>query len=168
MDLRILLQEKPDPELFREKRKAEAPLALDIDDVQPSGVKKNPKDEWSCALCRVTVSSERTFDQHLQGKKHQRKEAGLRAQKASNVSQAAPMPVLKKRRKMSGSAGAEKELKSSQCEKTGNKEFKFWCKICKVGAQATEVMEAHLNGKRHKARNLSAIAAAAVTPSMED
>lgn len=46
-----------------------------------SSLKKKPKEEWSCALCQVTVTNERCLNEHLEGRKHKAKEAGLRAQK---------------------------------------------------------------------------------------
>lgn len=39
--------------------------------------KKKIKEEWSCAICQVTATSERGLNEHLQGKKHQLKEAAL-------------------------------------------------------------------------------------------
>ena len=116
MELRMLLQEKPDPNLFREKRKAEM-ASTSSDNVQSSYMKKTPKGELSCALCQVTVTNEKVFNEHLHGKKHKRREAGLRAQNASKFFQAAPPePLSNKRMKLEktfGSAGAI-ELKESK------------------------------------------------------
>lgn len=125
----LIVLEKPDPNIFREKRKAET-TSPSTDDVQPSGVKKTSKDEWSCALCEVTVSNVETFNQHLRGKKHKRKEAGLMARKESKVSQTVPEPLAKRRRKrrkvmemLSSASGAEakestKHEETLQGEKT--------------------------------------------------
>lgn len=199
----MVLQEKPDPVAFAEKPKVSP--SISTNDIQPFHLKKSTVDEWSCALCQVTVASERTFNYHLNGKKHKRKEAGLMAQKAkkSNVSQAAPESLPNKRRKLFrametfGSACSKRKEsevgETVQCEKTegsfdlsgiipnflklggkednnkrqnelvieqnlitedvlvGKKKYKFWCQKCKVGAYATEVMLAHLNGKKHQA-----------------
>ncbi|KAI3834107.1 hypothetical protein MKW92_036556 [Papaver armeniacum] len=39
--------------------------------------KKKPQKEWSCALCKVSATSEKGLDAHLQGRKHKAKELGL-------------------------------------------------------------------------------------------
>ncbi|KAI7751875.1 hypothetical protein M8C21_002602, partial [Ambrosia artemisiifolia] len=43
--------------------------------------RKKVKEEWSCPICQVSTTSERGLMQHIQGKKHQIKEAALVAQK---------------------------------------------------------------------------------------
>ncbi|XP_038890955.1 uncharacterized protein LOC120080381 isoform X2 [Benincasa hispida] len=114
------LIEKPDPNVFREKRKAST--SLSTNDIQLSIVKKASKDEWSCVLYKVTTTNKMMFNQHLHGKKHQRKEASLRAQKEINISRAAPESLLKKRRKlckateMLSSAAVGAEAKESKHE----------------------------------------------------
>ena len=77
------MQAKPDPNLFGTKRKAETetPPTLDAKELPPFGLKKKPKEEWSCALCQVTATSEKGLNQHLRGKKHKAKEASLVTQK---------------------------------------------------------------------------------------
>ncbi|XP_022999649.1 zinc finger protein 830-like isoform X2 [Cucurbita maxima] len=113
---KLIVLEKPDPNVFREKRKAEM-ASTSSDNVQSSYMKKTPKGELSCALCQVTVTNEKVFNEHLHGKKHKRREAGLRAQNASKLFQAAPPePLSYKRMKLEktfGSAGAI-ELKESK------------------------------------------------------
>ncbi|KAI3897586.1 hypothetical protein MKX03_020845 [Papaver bracteatum] len=39
--------------------------------------KKKPQKEWSCALCKVSATSEKGLDAHLQGRKHKARELGL-------------------------------------------------------------------------------------------
>ncbi|KAD3068005.1 hypothetical protein E3N88_35885 [Mikania micrantha] len=43
--------------------------------------KKKVKEQWNCAICQVSVTSERGFNEHLHGKKHHAKEAALVAQR---------------------------------------------------------------------------------------
>ncbi|XP_070021535.1 uncharacterized protein [Nicotiana sylvestris] len=45
-----------------------------------SSLKENVK-QWSCAHCQVSTTSEGGLNEHLQGKKHKKKEAALRAEK---------------------------------------------------------------------------------------
>ena len=112
------LQEKPDPNAFREERKAETTTSPSIKQILPSLVKKTSKDEWSCALCQVTTAEEKSFNDHLRGKKHRRKEANLRAEKESKVSRVAHEPLSKKRRKlqkaMAAAAGGGAEGKETK------------------------------------------------------
>ncbi|KAK2992951.1 hypothetical protein RJ640_007333 [Escallonia rubra] len=72
---------KPDVNLSGVKRKATTPPALDANELPSVGLPKKPKEEWGCAICRVSATSERGLNEHLQGKKHKAKEAGLRAQR---------------------------------------------------------------------------------------
>ena len=81
--LSILLQPKPEQNLSGAKRKATTPPTVGANNELSSvGPKKKHKEEWSCALCQVSATSERGLNEHLQGKKHKAKEAGLVAQRA--------------------------------------------------------------------------------------
>ncbi|XP_003610302.3 uncharacterized protein [Medicago truncatula] len=72
---KVILLAKPDPDLYGAKRKA---LTLDApnDDPYAIGMKKKPKEEWSCELCQIKATSESGLNAHLNGKKHKAKEAG--------------------------------------------------------------------------------------------
>ncbi|KAL0404193.1 UNVERIFIED_CONTAM: hypothetical protein Sradi_2060100 [Sesamum radiatum] len=47
--------------------------------------RKKAKEEWSCALCRVSATSELALNEHLGGEKHKSNEAALRAQNAAKT-----------------------------------------------------------------------------------
>ncbi|XP_019170819.1 PREDICTED: uncharacterized protein LOC109166316 isoform X2 [Ipomoea nil] len=80
---RIVFKAKPDGNLPGMKRKAETPPEVAISTELPSGVpKKKAKEEWSCALCQVSATSKEGLNEHLRGKKHKSKEAGLKAQRS--------------------------------------------------------------------------------------
>ncbi|KAL2927856.1 hypothetical protein RDABS01_015682 [Bienertia sinuspersici] len=69
------------PEATDLKRKAtQSPIGATAD---PSTGSKKPKtqEEWSCALCRVTATSEQALNDHLKGKKHKARESGLNSQR---------------------------------------------------------------------------------------
>lgn len=75
---KVIFLAKPEGNSSGAKRKAVTPPVA-----PPSvGSKKKRKEEWSCALCQVTATSEQGLNEHLRGKKHKSKEAGLGAQKA--------------------------------------------------------------------------------------
>ena len=87
----LLLQAKPDPNLCRTKSNAVVPPTSDPNELHPFGLKKKPKEEWSCALCQVSASCEKTLNDHLQGKKHMAKEAKLKSQNAGKNPNNAPV-----------------------------------------------------------------------------
>ncbi|XP_058745477.1 uncharacterized protein LOC131617898 [Vicia villosa] len=72
---KVIVLDRPDPELFYAKRKA---TALANSETGPStfNLKKKLKQEWSCALCGIKATSESGLNAHLNGKKHKTKEAG--------------------------------------------------------------------------------------------
>ncbi|XP_031123005.1 uncharacterized protein LOC116025800 isoform X2 [Ipomoea triloba] len=79
---RIVFKAKPDG-VSGVKRKMETPPEVAISSEQPTGVpKKKVKEEWSCALCQVSATSKDGLNEHLRGKKHKSKEAGLKAQRS--------------------------------------------------------------------------------------
>ncbi|XP_009792402.1 uncharacterized protein [Nicotiana sylvestris] len=79
---RIILLGKPNTSLSGAKRKAITPL-VEVASKPPSCSvpKTNGKEDWSCALCQVSATSERGLNDHLQGKKHKSKEAALISQR---------------------------------------------------------------------------------------
>ncbi|KAK4337688.1 hypothetical protein RND71_042175 [Anisodus tanguticus] len=77
---KIIFLAKPNTSLSGAKRKAITP-PVEVTSNPPSASKKNSKEDWSCALCQVSATSERGLNDHLQGKKHKSKEAALRAQR---------------------------------------------------------------------------------------
>ncbi|BFG40332.1 hypothetical protein CerSpe_266060 [Prunus speciosa] len=80
---------KPDPNLSGVKRKT--PPTASASELPPTGLKKKPKEIWSCAMCQVSARSQKVFNQHLNGKKHKANEARLRAQKLGKSSSSAPL-----------------------------------------------------------------------------
>ncbi|XP_021750021.1 zinc finger protein 407-like [Chenopodium quinoa] len=84
------------------KRKATTPPIGATVDTCDVSKKPKSKDEWSCALCRVTATSKRALDDHLQGKKHKSRESGLCSQRTGFGT--SPLPKM-------GSASAGKPVK---------------------------------------------------------
>ncbi|CAI9783052.1 unnamed protein product [Fraxinus pennsylvanica] len=80
---RVVLLAKPHEYIPGEKRKAATSSVVDDGEHQSAAVsRKKTKEEWSCALCQVSATSEQALKDHMQGKKHKSKEAALRAQRA--------------------------------------------------------------------------------------
>ncbi|KAL0451376.1 UNVERIFIED_CONTAM: hypothetical protein Slati_1115700 [Sesamum latifolium] len=86
-DLRIseVKPADPDQNISGSKRKAATPPSGlgAIEFPSDSVLRKKAKEEWSCALCRVSATSELALKEHLGGKKHKSNEAALRAQNAA-------------------------------------------------------------------------------------
>ncbi|KAI9125959.1 hypothetical protein K1719_003377 [Acacia pycnantha] len=93
---KLIMLEKPNPDTYREKRKAvtqDADDGVDGTEHAPVVVKKKLKNEWSCALCRVTATSEGALDEHFQGKKHKaRDSAQKKMQIGMSLTSASPSP----------------------------------------------------------------------------
>lgn len=65
MILFIPLQARPNVDHCGRKRKA---IIFAIDDNE--SLPKKIKQEWSCKLCQITVTSEQGLNDHIQSKKH--------------------------------------------------------------------------------------------------
>ncbi|KAI8570319.1 hypothetical protein RHMOL_Rhmol01G0025300 [Rhododendron molle] len=78
---KVIFLAKPEG-LSGTKRKAATPPTVCATEPPSVGPKRKRKEEWSCAICQVSATSERGLNEHLQGKKHKSKEAGLITQKA--------------------------------------------------------------------------------------
>ncbi|GMP63970.1 hypothetical protein CsSME_00025444 [Camellia sinensis var. sinensis] len=77
---KIIFLGKPEESFSGAKRKAVTPPVSGGSELPSiSGSNKKLKEEWSCALCHVSATSEQGLNEHLQGRKHKAREAGLRA-----------------------------------------------------------------------------------------
>ncbi|XP_019453546.1 PREDICTED: uncharacterized protein LOC109355062 isoform X3 [Lupinus angustifolius] len=99
---KVIKLAKPDPDRYVAKRKAVTP-DVDRNDHFPSSLKKKPKEDWSCAVCKVSATSEKGLKDHLQGKKHKAKEIALRKKK-----------IFKNTNTSISSKKSEKSVKSNQ------------------------------------------------------
>ncbi|XP_027917996.1 uncharacterized protein T19C3.4-like isoform X1 [Vigna unguiculata] len=84
--------------------------------------------EWTCALCHVTTSSEKTLNSHLQGSKHLAMLIGLKT-KNQPVSQ-----------------------KNLQKKPAGVNIKEVICEICNVKCPCEITFASHRNGKKHLAK----------------
>ncbi|KAI3771886.1 hypothetical protein L6452_03057 [Arctium lappa] len=152
------------------KRKPAPEVAGDLSKPHSDGSKKKLKEEWSCAVCQVSVTSERGLTEHLQGKKHQSKEAALIAQKSGanfGLGVAPKKPIVKPAKLSLTTVTTSSSEKKSKSRKESRKEtstsleakkedgkkksekYKFWCEMCEVGAFSEKVMNHHKEGKKH-------------------
>ncbi|CAN0838343.1 Zinc finger RNA-binding protein [Linum grandiflorum] len=100
---------------------------------KPKDKKLVTEEEWSCALCKVRNNSQRSWREHLQGRKHKANEAALIAEiKSNSNSNSKSLPKQE-------NPPSEKQKES----------LKFWCEACGVGTHSLDVMSDHKKGKRH-------------------
>ncbi|XP_057958429.1 uncharacterized protein LOC131151199 [Malania oleifera] len=200
------------------KRKAETMAISRADGVHSVNPSKKSQKEWSCAICRVSATSERGLNDHLQGRKHKAKEALLRSNKMEHTDGSNLLP--KKAEKsiehavtaimpIEGNSQAVNEFKIkpieqrsqdvneveikpieghirnvnevlkndkamargmqiTELEENGRyladekqetvdpkmQKPKYWCLMCKVGANSEAQMDIHQTGRKHMARLL--------------
>ncbi|KAI3423755.1 uncharacterized protein J3R85_010752, partial [Psidium guajava] len=147
---RLIMLPRPDPNLSRTRRKASTSPA-DAGELSTFSRRKKTKEEWTCALCQVSATSEKGLKEHLKGKKHGMKEASL-AQKIGKEGNTESQinQELEDSKKRSLPKMAQK-LENTEGPRK-NKNFQFWCEMCQIGAFAKTVMESHEKGKKHIAR----------------
>ncbi|KAL5772928.1 hypothetical protein ACOSQ2_012852 [Xanthoceras sorbifolium] len=122
---KLIMLAKPDPNLCGIKRKAET-LPAAPGELPFTNMKKKAKEEWSCALCEVSATSERGLKEHLQGRKHKAKEVRLRAQalKMRNNSTSSHLKETGKQTKVvvgGDTANSEQKMKVEEESRKPNK-----------------------------------------------
>ncbi|KAK4438081.1 HVA22-like protein c [Sesamum alatum] len=135
---------------------------------------KNVQQEWTCALCQVTATSEKMLKDHLRGRKHKSKIESLKKSKLDEESTASsPSAAGKSSAESVKGKGKAKEGSQQQSWKkteekvqsqvpsdqqnqrkpkqngAANQQFKLWCTVCHVKLLSDVDLAAHLRGKRH-------------------
>ncbi|XP_074365869.1 uncharacterized protein LOC141706888 isoform X2 [Apium graveolens] len=137
-----------------------------------SGVTKKLTKDWSCALCQISATSELGLQDHLKGKKHKSKQAGQKVgiiglcskkmNSPPNPSQLVDSVELVKSQKIPNKQETQVENNEiavvkekgrgrayQKMPKKKKMKYKFYCKMCEVGAFSEEVMASHKKGKKH-------------------
>ncbi|OUZ99585.1 zinc finger protein [Macleaya cordata] len=117
------------------------------------GSKKKPQKEWSCALCKVSATSEQGLNAHLQGKKHKAKEVELMRANGAASRDIDSSITLKKSdnselSKISSSSKPNHGKKTVQVKKNGE------AAVQKKEATSEQGLSDHLQGKKHKAKEV--------------
>ncbi|KAL3814366.1 hypothetical protein ACJIZ3_015634 [Penstemon smallii] len=110
----------------------------------------NVQREWTCALCLVTTTSEKTLNAHLQGSKHKSRCEALRTSKnkakdTEKSNQENSVGQQKSCKKTEERVQQHKQVKPKQTSQA----FKLRCGVCDVKLLSDIDLVAHLNGKRH-------------------
>ncbi|XP_059288653.1 UBP1-associated proteins 1C-like [Lycium ferocissimum] len=106
--------------------------------------------EWRCALCQVSATDQCGLNNHLQGKKHKRREAALGAQKDEKNYSISLFP--KKPNSEEGSSGPIDNDQPSGADDLSKNAYEFWCETCKIWTTSEKLMEKHRMGKKHAKR----------------
>uniref|UniRef100_A0A0D9WSP7 C2H2-type domain-containing protein n=1 Tax=Leersia perrieri TaxID=77586 RepID=A0A0D9WSP7_9ORYZ len=116
---------------------------------------QKPAQDWSCALCQVSATSEAALNEHLEGKKHKAKlvhcgvsniikdgKSSLK-ETTTNKDDAGPNDAPKKVCILVDGAMHEVVQRSNY----------LWCDRCKVRCDNNVTMSDHLRGKKHSGLN---------------
>ncbi|XP_073001968.1 uncharacterized protein [Typha latifolia] len=117
---------------------------------------KPSEEEWSCAICQVTATSEASLNDHLQGKKHEVKLANCRVNVATakNNCMINATPQAEYEAELMPVKGQKKiTLRvDGKMHEVLHKKKLLWCERCKVKCHNAVMMAAHLRGKRHNSQ----------------
>ncbi|XP_057787980.1 uncharacterized protein LOC131005173 isoform X4 [Salvia miltiorrhiza] len=126
--------------------------------------RKKSQQEWTCHLCKVTNMGESTLNAHLQGSQHKSK---LMSLKASLLDEKDTGPSFSRQVQHAHSFSAAWDLKGTYAaaefkERMTPKEpenpllkkaqQEWTCDLCKVTTASKSMLNAHLQGSKHKSK----------------
>ncbi|KAL0365231.1 UNVERIFIED_CONTAM: HVA22-like protein a [Sesamum angustifolium] len=138
---------------------------------------KKVQQEWICALCQVTATSEKMLNSHLGGRKHKSmieslKKSKLDAESTASSPSAAGKSSQRSAESLKGKSKVGERSQQKSRKKTeervqnqvprdrqnqgkpkqngaANQQFTAWCTVCHVKLLSDIDLAAHLKGKRH-------------------
>uniref|UniRef100_A0A0E0LE42 C2H2-type domain-containing protein n=1 Tax=Oryza punctata TaxID=4537 RepID=A0A0E0LE42_ORYPU len=122
--------------------------------IRPGKIQK-PAQDWSCALCQVSATSEGALNEHLEGKRHKAKLAHCGASNAIKDGKSS----LKETAANKDDAGPSDAPKKICIQVDGamhevvQKSNYLWCDRCKIRCDNNVTMADHLRGKKHSGLN---------------
>ncbi|KAI3897588.1 hypothetical protein MKX03_020847 [Papaver bracteatum] len=139
--------------------------AIGVNGFASCSTKKKPRKEWSCALCKVSATSQKDLDSHLQSRKHKARELGLMRAKGaisseiegSSVSMTVPLQI---KPAIPSITGIKRKITAigvngfASCSTKKKPRKKWSCALCKVSATSQKDLDSHLQSRKHKAREL--------------
>ncbi|KAK6135468.1 hypothetical protein DH2020_030793 [Rehmannia glutinosa] len=100
---------------------------------------KTIQQEWTCPLCQVTTTSEKTLNAHLQGSKHKSMCESLKTSKLNKLKDTTP-PIASAENRQPPSPPMMKKV-----------EPEWTCALCQVTTTCEKNLKDHLRGQKHKA-----------------
>ncbi|XVF35576.1 hypothetical protein REPUB_Repub18cG0157800 [Reevesia pubescens] len=120
---KLIILAKPDPNrIVGAKWKTPPPAGAGELPLPLISLKNKPDEEWSCAICQVSATNEKGLTEHLQGKKHKKKEARLKAERIEKNSNTTTLP--KKLRQLDQKLEDKEKLKNTKDEQLIKREKK--------------------------------------------
>ncbi|KAI9176448.1 hypothetical protein LWI28_002960 [Acer negundo] len=132
-------------------------------------VPEKVQNQWTCAICQLTVKHETVLNSHLQGRRHKavcekiKTKTQLLKNKASSAAPENKVCLQEQNNsptvtKGSGTRkeemqGPEEKLKSNCVE---FRENLWWCNICNISCTCESNMDTHLSAKKHLSRIVAA------------
>lgn len=114
---------------------------------------KKARNDWSCSLCQVSTTSEKTLEEHLKGRKHKSREKLLVTES-----------VARNGGDLRDTIEWEEKLQQVGITKAGMVTMSpFRCDLCNVICNSEVVLDEHLRGKKHVARVPKLVGGSAVT-----
>ncbi|KAF3452942.1 hypothetical protein FNV43_RR03375 [Rhamnella rubrinervis] len=118
----------------------------------PKNMKSSYFKFW-CDKCQLGTNLEKRMDEHLNGKRHRRSKGTVwrkeNAKDGGSKSEELLMPKFGNAGKCNEKNVVKIVVQGADKKEHENKNLKFWCELCQVGADSEIVMEDHKKGKRH-------------------
>lgn len=153
--LKISETKAPEGSIPRTKRKIAATIS------GTCGPKfRKPKQDWSCALCQVSMMDEESLNMHLKGKKHLAKISELSSSKNSGEpsliknksttqsSSSTPKPAAQHMKGHGGGKKVQIQVDGKMHDVVERGIF-LWCMVCAAKCNSQKVMADHIRGKKH-------------------
>ena len=102
--------------------------------------------KWYCSLCEVSTTSEGTLNHHMQGKKHQAKEAKFQSNGAASITSMDCDSSDNSLQPVGPTNGTSLEGEQNPLAQ------KWHCPLCQVSTNSEALLKSHLQGKKHKAK----------------
>ncbi|XP_063280306.1 zinc finger RNA-binding protein-like isoform X3 [Prinia subflava] len=112
-----------------------------------------------CDVCKISCAGPQTYKEHLEGQKHKKKEAALKASQNTNNSSTSARGTQNQLRcelcdvSCTGADAYAAHIRGAKHQKVRNDEGKvirFHCKLCECSFNDPNAKEMHLKGRRHR------------------
>ncbi|KAF4024478.1 hypothetical protein G4228_016238 [Cervus hanglu yarkandensis] len=126
--------------------------------LKPKQPPKPPQIHY-CDVCKISCAGPQTYKEHLEGQKHKKKEAALKASQNTSSSNSSTRGTQNQLRcelcdvSCTGADAYAAHIRGAKHQKVRNDEGKvirFHCKLCECSFNDPNAKEMHLKGRRHR------------------